>query len=628
MVLDPFLPVLIQGGMGAGVSGWQLARAVSCTGQLGVVSGIALDSLLARRLQRGDPGGHLRRALTHFPVPEIAERVLRRYFVDGGLPTGRPFRLVPMLGLRPQLAGTQLAVVGNFAEVFLAKEGHDGVVGVNYLEKTQLATPAAVLGAMLAGVDYVLVGAGIPAEIPGLLDGLAAGRPIELGVTVEGALPGERYTIKLDPAEALGRPAPPLRRPRFLAIVSAAVLAEYLMREPDRRPDGFVLEGPVAGGHSAPPRGRLHLDANGEPVYGPRDKIDAGRVAALGLPFWLAGGAASPGAIRAALAVGATGVQVGSIFALCRESALDEQYKRQLREQALAGTLRVRNDPGASPTGFPFKVAELPGTVAVPSVYEARERLCDIGYLRQVYRTANGRIGYRCPAEPVHLFVRKGGDPAETVHRACLCNGLVAALGLGQQRANGYQEPAIVTLGQDLGFLSHVLPEGADDYTARQAVDYLLNVVPRPVAFVTGGSRGIGAATALALAAAGYDVAIGYRNKAARAAEVAAALRQRGAAALTLGADITRPEEIAGLFGLMSTLLTGAQLVVVNAPLEILQARLAGSPERVAAADLVTLAAQYERAGLQGALRLDSGQLALDAEAERVLLALGLQTRQ
>ena len=57
------VPVIIQGGMGVGVSNWRLANAVSSRGQLGVVSGTALDVVLARRLQDGDPGGHMRRAL-------------------------------------------------------------------------------------------------------------------------------------------------------------------------------------------------------------------------------------------------------------------------------------------------------------------------------------------------------------------------------------------------------------------------------------------------------------------------------------------------------------------------------------------------------------------------------------
>ena len=71
----------------------------------------------------------------------------------------------------------QLIVAANFVEVYLAKEGHDGPVGVNYLEKLQAPTLPSLYGAMLAGVDYVLMGAGIPKAIPALLDDLAAGLP-------------------------------------------------------------------------------------------------------------------------------------------------------------------------------------------------------------------------------------------------------------------------------------------------------------------------------------------------------------------------------------------------------------------------------------------------------------------
>lgn len=69
-------PVLIQGGMGVNVSAWPVARAVSQRGQLGVVSGTALDAVLARGLQDGDHGGDLRRALAAFPDQDMADRAL------------------------------------------------------------------------------------------------------------------------------------------------------------------------------------------------------------------------------------------------------------------------------------------------------------------------------------------------------------------------------------------------------------------------------------------------------------------------------------------------------------------------------------------------------------------------
>jgi len=56
---------------------------------------------------------------------------------------------------------------------------------------------------------------------------------------------------------------------------------------------------------------------------------------------------------------------------------------------------------------------------------------------------------------------------------------------------------------------------------------------------VTGGSRGIGAATAVRLAAAGHDVAISYRAEAAAAEAVAAAVRRAGRRCLVVRADVT-----------------------------------------------------------------------------------------
>ena len=467
------LPLIIQGGMGVGVSGWRLARAVGLAGQLGVVSGLGLDVLLARRLQLGDPGGHLRRALTGFPFPAVAEWILDRYFVEGGIDREAPFRAMPRLKLDSSRRSSELAVAANFAEVFLAKDGHDGLVGVNYLEKTQMATPAAVYGAMLAGVDYVLMGAGVPAEIPDLLDAFAAGRPGGVTITIHGA-EGAATRVSLDPNAVFGVHAAP-SRPHFLAIVASNMLATYLARETRTRPDGFVVEGQRAGGHSAPPRGSLTLDPHGQPAYGPRDVVELDKLRVLGLPYWLAGGYASPLRLREALDAGAAGIQVGSAFALCDESGLQPSVKRALLERAAAGTLRVQADPLASPTGFPFKVAHLPGTLADEEVYAERRRVCDIGYLRVPHRQASGRLVYRCPAESVRAYVRKGGETDETTGRRCLCNGLSAAVGLGQRRPTGTVEPTIVTIGQDLSFLSALIGPGRERYSAREVVDYLVD---------------------------------------------------------------------------------------------------------------------------------------------------------
>ena len=85
--------------MGASVSNWRLAQAVSRLGHLGVVSGTGLDVVITRRLQDGDMGGHVRRALAHFPFPRMAQRVLDTFFIPGGKSKDTPYRNNPMLDL-------------------------------------------------------------------------------------------------------------------------------------------------------------------------------------------------------------------------------------------------------------------------------------------------------------------------------------------------------------------------------------------------------------------------------------------------------------------------------------------------------------------------------------------------
>jgi NAD(P)H-dependent flavin oxidoreductase YrpB (nitropropane dioxygenase family) len=467
-------PLIIQGGMGVAVSGWPLARAVSRLGQLGVVSGTALAVVLARRLQLGDPGGELRHALAQFPFPYMAARVLEDYFIPGGKSSNAPFKLTPMPTLRPRRELVELTVVANFVEVFLAKEGHQGLVGINYLEKIQLPTLPSLYGAMLAGADYILMGAGIPRAIPGILDLLAQGQPVSLLIDVEGALPGEKYASSFNPQEFCHGAVPQLKRPLFLGIVASATLALTLAKKASGRVDGFVVEGPTAGGHNAPPRGPLQLTGNGEPLYGPRDVPELDKIRALGLPFWLAGSYGQPGKLAEALQLGAAGIQVGTPFAFCEESGLQPELKQKAIALSRSGQARIFTDPSASPTGFPFKVAQLDDTLSNPANYQRRRRICDLGYLRHPYRKSNGAVGYRCPAEPLEHFLHKGGAAEQTVSRKCVCNGLPATVGLPQVRAEGVVELPLVTAGDDFAHLAQFLAPGHDSYSAADVLHLLL----------------------------------------------------------------------------------------------------------------------------------------------------------
>ena len=460
--------------MGVAVSGWELARAVSRLGHLGVVSGTALAVVLARRLQLGDADGRMRGALRHFPYPAMAERVLADYFIPGGKPASAPFKLTAMPTLQPRPSMVELTVVANFVEVFLAKEEHNGVVGINYLEKLQLPTLPSLFGAMLAGVDYVLMGAGIPRSIPGVLDRFAAGEEATLKIDVEGALPGEEFLSRFDPKSFCGGVAPQLKRPQFLGIVASATLAMTLAKKSNGRVDGFVVEYETAGGHNAPPRGPLQLSPHGEPVYGPRDVPDLEKIAALGLPFWLAGSFAQPGKLGEALRVGAAGIQVGTMFAFCEESGVEPGLKKQVLAMSRAGTAGVFTDPVASPTGFPFKVAQVPGTLSEAAHYAARPRICDLGYLRHLFRKSDGSVGYRCPSEPVADYLRKGGKIEDTVGRKCICNGLPATVGQAQVRPDSIDELPVVTAGDDVKHVARLLAPGRESYTAADVIRYLL----------------------------------------------------------------------------------------------------------------------------------------------------------
>ena len=263
-----------------------------------------------------------------------------------------------------------------------------------------------------------------------------------------------------------------VKRPKFLAVISSALLAQVLVRKCAVPPDGFVIEGPTAGGHNAPPRGEVQLSEIGEPVYTEKDVPDLVKIGEFGLPFWLAG--SYSGRLRDALAQGAAGIQVGTAFAFCEESGMRPDIRAQVLADSIARRSKVYTDPKASPTGFPFKVVQTEQTLSDEKVYAGRTRICDLGYLREAYRQEDGKLGYRCPSEPIEDYVDKGGDLEDTYGRKCICNGLLATAGFAQVR-KGVHEVPIVTAGDEVAHVAKYLKPGQTSYTAKDVLDFLLS---------------------------------------------------------------------------------------------------------------------------------------------------------
>ncbi len=461
-------PWLIQGGMGVGVSGWSLASAVAATGQLGVVSGTALDTVFIRRLQDEGVSPALQECLNAFPNQEIVGSVLDRY-ARPRASENAPYRLLPLYSHHSPAARDDVTVLAAYSEVALAKRGHTGMVGINLLTKVQFPTVPTLFGAMIAGVDVVLMGAGIPRAIPKLLDDLSSLEAVTLRIDCVGAV-ADRCERSFVPGRY--KVSSSLDRPAFLPIVSSAALATMMARKASGPVEGFILEAPSAGGHNAPPRGVPQFDDRGQPIYGERDAVDLEAFRELGHPFWLAGGITSREHVVHALECGASGVQVGTLFAFCRESGMTASLREQVCRRVLDGTSVVTTDSRASSTGFPFKVVELEGSISQQSTYEKRERICDLGYLREAYVSPTGALAYRCAAEPVQEFLYHGGTVDAASGRKCLCNGLFATIGLGQRRKDG-EEPPIVTSGDALASIRPLVCAHTDGYTAADVVQLL-----------------------------------------------------------------------------------------------------------------------------------------------------------
>mmetsp|Transcript_20143 Transcript_20143/g.42303 ORF Transcript_20143/g.42303 Transcript_20143/m.42303 type:complete len:615 (+) Transcript_20143:525-2369(+) len=505
------LPKIIQGGMGIRISSWQLAREVARKGGLGVISGTAMDVVFVRTLQDGDPGGHFRRALATFPNQAMVQRALLKYYLPEGKSPHKPYRSLPMWSFQPPRQLEEAAILGNYCEVWLAKHDDDGTpiegngkVGINRLTKVAMPTIHSLYGSMLAGVDYVIMGAGIPTKIPGILDALAEGRDCSLSIEVAGASDedADKYAMNFSPqafwaeTDTPDIAREPLQRPDFLPIVSSTTLAQSLIKRangagPTRGINGFVIELNTAGGHNAPPRGWKYEPNSEEPKYGEKDMVEVQKFAkvAKGLPYWFAGSYGRKEKLSEVLEGGGNGVQVGTLFALSDESGMDPSIKQQILSEIASGKhLQVYTDPAASPTGFPFKVLQIDvgNTLAVPEIYDTRPRVCNLGYLRVPYLEEDGKLAYKCPSEPVEDYVAKGGDFEATIGRKCLCNALCADAGFPQVRhikdeetgeKKEFVEPGLVTVGDDVNQCASLLKQREDGtwgFSAADVVDYLL----------------------------------------------------------------------------------------------------------------------------------------------------------
>src|SRR5262249_22451826 len=91
------------------------------------------------------------------------------------------------------------------------------------------------------------------------------------------------------------------------------------------------------------------------------------------------------------------------------------------------------------------------------------------------------------------------------------------------------------------------------------------------IAFVTGGSRGIGRAIALKLAKGGCDVAIAYHNSHEEAEAVCKQVRDLGRRALAVQADVSLPESLAEAFVAFRKEFDRVDIVISNAAIGVLK---------------------------------------------------------
>lgn len=329
--------------MGVGVSLSPLARAVAREGGIGVVSSACLDRLVSKRSGR--------KVTTY----EAA-----------------------------------------YEEVSLAKAS-GGIAGINIMVALVRDYEDSVRGALDAGADVIISGAGLPLNLPAIQ---------------------------------------PQKETALIPIVSSARALELICKKWERvgyRPDAVVLEGPLAGGHLGFKIDQIDNESNRLENLLPPVKDMAIKYGDI--PVLVAGGIYTHADIVKYLEMGADGVQMGTRFLATEESSASPDYKQAV-VKAKKEDIVVAHKPG-SPCGLPFRVIKQ-SPMYVSAMERRRPPKCDKGYV--LLKDTEGKFT-RCPAKE------------SNEHCFCICNGLLSSAGY-----NPDKEEPLYTVGTNAYRIDKIIP--------------------------------------------------------------------------------------------------------------------------------------------------------------------------
>jgi nitronate monooxygenase len=283
-----------------------------------------------------------------------------------------------------------------YEEVSLSKSS-GGFAGINIMIALVRDYEDSVKGAVDAGADFIISGAGLPLNLPAIT---------------------------------------PPRDTALVPIVSSARALELICKKWERlhyRPDAVVLEGPLAGGHLGFKIDQIDLESNKLENLLPPVKDMAIKYGDI--PVIVAGGIYTHADILRFLQMGANGVQMGTRFLATEESSASGAYKKAVVD-ACEEDIIVARKP-ASPCGLPFRIIKQ-SPMYVSGLRRLRPPKCDKGYV--LLKDEEGKFS-RCPAKE------------SNENCFCICNGLLSSAGY-----NPDKEEPLFTVGTNASRVDKIIP--------------------------------------------------------------------------------------------------------------------------------------------------------------------------